>query len=108
MMKWMKTAQRTKDNLFAAIDEPYAETANYRLLMESVRSEVTPSGLDWQYALVNRVTGVVEYRFTSLPIAVLVMQNLQQQLSKVMTGELNGYAALPELRSTASPGDVPL
>lgn len=99
----------TNNNIYLAVELPFADSKTYAVVKESIRSDLCPSGYDWQYGVVNKATGVLEMRASTLPLAVLVMQSLEKQLANVTTGELNGYGPLP-----ASPkvvpdgGDIPL
>jgi hypothetical protein len=74
---------------------PIAESKDFAVALESVRNEMQPSGFDWQYAVINKLTGIVEARSLSLSMSIIYMQSSQQMLDKVMTGELNGYAHPP-------------
>ncbi len=87
---------RTTNNVYEKIDLEYCKLKNYVTVAEAVATELLPSGWDWQYAVINKLTGVVEARTANLPMAVMIMQNMQQMLDKVVTGEANGYAVPPE------------
>jgi len=83
-------------NVYQKIGLDYAELKDYVVCAESIAQEALPSGWDWQYCIINKLTGVVENRVGSLPMAVIMMQSMQQLLEKVKTGEANGYAMPPE------------
>jgi hypothetical protein len=102
------TKNRTEGNLFRPVELPFAESKHYKVLLESVRNPTCPSGFDWQYGIVNKLTGILEFRSNSLALAVLVMQNQQQQLDKVITGELNGYSMPAAELKKPEPPDLSL
>jgi hypothetical protein len=60
-----------------------AETATYKVTVETVKSSVTLIGSDDVYAIVNKETGVVEGRAGNLPDALGYLHNIQ-----------NGYEAI--------------
>jgi hypothetical protein len=74
--------------------------------MESVRNDACISGYDWQYGVVNKRTGVLEMRVNTLPLACVVMQDLDSQIRKIITGELNGHGTPPKLPAPQT-GDIP-
>lgn len=93
----MKMATTTKTtattNEQTLLDLPYASSKDFELVLETVTSPLTPTGIDTMYGLRSKITGVVELRGHSLGLSVIVMQNQQQMFDKVMSGEMNGYAA---------------
>jgi hypothetical protein len=76
---------------YAAVPLEMAETEDYRVILERVKVPALPSGYDWQYAVVNKLTNVIESRVNHLALSVVVMQNQQQMLNKVRSGEMNGF-----------------
>jgi len=53
-----------------------------------------PDGYDWQYAIYNKGTEVIELRGSQFALSVVVMQNQQQMLDKVRSGEMHGYTVV--------------
>jgi hypothetical protein len=58
-------------------DKVLAETTNYVVKVETVKSQVTLSGTDKVYTIENKETGVVEGRAGNLPDALGYMHNVQ-------------------------------
>jgi hypothetical protein len=54
-----------------------AETATYKIVTETVKSQITITGLDEVYSVVNKETDVVEGRAATLPDALGYMHNVQ-------------------------------
>ena len=63
-------------------------------MLETVTSPIMPSGFDQMYGLRNKHTGLIELRGHSLALSIVVMQNQQQMMDKVRSGEMNGYASI--------------
>ena len=78
-----------------------AESPDFAVALESVKNDSLPKGFDWSYAIINKLTGIVEARSMSLSLSIIYMQSSQQTLDKVMTGELNGFAHPPALPTQA-------
>jgi hypothetical protein len=95
--------------VYGEVNLPFADSRNYKVILESIRSDFCPSGYDWQYGVVNKLTGVLEMRASTLPLAVVVMQDLDSQLRRVVTGELNGNGTVSAATSPPAPptGDIP-
>jgi hypothetical protein len=72
-----------------------AESPDFTVALESVKNDGLPNGFDWSYAIINKLTGIVEARSMSLSLSIIYMQSSQQMLDKVMTGELNGFVHTP-------------
>lgn len=54
-----------------------AETFNYAIRVEKVKSQLTLDGMDDIYAIFNKETGVVEGRGATLPDALGFMHSVQ-------------------------------
>jgi hypothetical protein len=91
-----RTATKTMKNKQTPVKLPYASSEFFELVLEQVKSPLTPSGYDTMYGLRNKLTGVVELRGHSLAYSVMVLQNQQQTFEKVLTGEMNGYMIPPQ------------
>lgn len=107
MNQTTKTASLTTNNLaeqnaYLPIDLPFVETQDFKVMQEAVKNDGLPSGWDWQYAVINKLTDIVEMRVFTLAAAVVIMQNCQSSLDKVITGEINGFGPIvqPQLGST--------
>lgn len=86
---------KTKSNpqVLLNLDEP-TSTQDFELVQETVLSSLLPNGTDFMYGLRNKRTGIVELRGHSLALSIIVMQNQQQMIDKVRSGEMNGYASV--------------
>lgn len=89
----------TNKNVYQRLGLEFTELKDYIVCAESIAQEALPSGWDWQYCIINKLTGVVEARVGALPSAVIMMQSLQQLFDKAKTGEVNGYHMPPEPKS---------
>lgn len=98
MMKWMQrrgmTTKPTTNNLLR-VTLPNAVTKDFEIVVEDTVNNFLPSGIDRMYGVRNRLTGLVEIRGAQLSMMVMAMQNMQQVWDKVLTGEMNGYHAVP-------------
>jgi hypothetical protein len=68
-----------------------AETADYGVVLDRVKSNITLEGTDDVYCVVNRQYSVVEVRCYTLPEALASLQQIQQALDAI-TGKLKGNA----------------
>jgi hypothetical protein len=74
---------------------PFTETKDFAVVLESYANPSLPSGWDWQYALINKQTGVIEARLNVLTLSIVLLQNTQQMYDKMLVGEINGYHRAP-------------
>ena len=89
-------------------DNPYAyETQDYRVLPQA--SQVISPGKS-VYAVINKVTGVIETEGFQLPLVIITAVSFQQALDDVRSGEafkpqdVDPFAALGDLvRSSGKP-----
>jgi hypothetical protein len=110
-MKMIATLMRTiatkmMRNKQILIDLPYAQSKDFALVLESVKSPMTPNGKDIMYGLKNKITGVVELRGYSLALAVVMMQNQQQMFDRVLSGEMNGFTVSQQPPLAITDGSV--
>jgi hypothetical protein len=61
-----------------------AEERCYKIIVESVKSQLTLNGMDDLYAIVNKETGVVEGRGATLPDALSFMHSVQAGYDNVL------------------------
>lgn len=103
-----KTKTTTNDQQLISVPEATA-TKDFELVRETVTSSLMPTGQDYMYGLRNKQTQMIELRGHSLALSIIVMQNQQQMMDKVRSGEMNGYASV-EGKTTPmpSPGDFGL
>jgi hypothetical protein len=88
-----RRAKKTTPN-YRAIGSPLAETKDYQVVLERVVNPTLPDGYDWQYAIYNKGTEIIELRGSQFALSVVVMQNQQQMLDKVRSGEMHGYTVM--------------
>ena len=69
--------ERPKRGNLMTSDKVLAETAMYCIKTETVKSNITLTGTDELYTIVNKETGVVEGRAGNLPDALGYMHNVQ-------------------------------
>lgn len=84
------TKTTNKATLFF-VKDPMARTHDYAIIQEIIKAPNTLRGDDWSYGILNLTTRVIEVRASTLPIAIILLQQLQQLLDKVRSGEVNGY-----------------
>jgi hypothetical protein len=68
-----------------------AETVDYGVTLDRVKSNVTLDGTDDVYSIVNKQYEVVEVRCYTLPEVLASLQQIQQALDAI-TGKLKGNA----------------
>ena len=98
-----KTKRMTSRQEGDPVGLPYTDLINYAVVYISIANDLNPDGFDVGYGVVNKLTGILEGRGTSLPVAVLYMQSQQQMLDKIITGELNGFVG-PDAKTVLSAG----